>query len=92
MYNVRGTREKVTSYESLFFAPKGQHNLVQGNALGKYRTILYAPCKGSIIVFIALPPQGFVGRGTPRPSTIDICVSRLARRIDVDDRYNAFPR
>ena len=44
-----------------FFAPKGQQNSALGNALGDTETHIFAPCKGSKIVFIALLLQGFVG-------------------------------
>ena len=53
----------------VIFALKVQHNLAQGNALGKYRTILYAPCKGSKITSVALLPQGFVGARHASPVT-----------------------
>ena len=51
-----------------FFAPKGQQNSAQGNALGGTETHIFAPCKGSKIVFIALPPQGFVGARHASPA------------------------
>ena len=51
-----------------FFAPKGQQNSAQGNALGGTETHIFAPCKGSKIVFIALLLQGFVGARRASPA------------------------
>ena len=51
-----------------FFAPKGQQNSAQGNALGGTETHIFAPCKGSKVVFIALLLQGFLGARHASPA------------------------
>ena len=63
-------RELLTStFASGVFSPRrGQQNSAQGNALGDTETHILAPCKGSKITSIALPPQGFVGARHASPA------------------------
>ena len=73
-------RELLTStFASGVFSPRrGQQNSAQGNALGGTETHIFAPCKGSKVVFIALLLQGFLGAR-----------HAIARRIDIENNLNS---